>query len=164
MENKAQKPVRTMTTLVLGIGNTLLCDEGAGIHVLDLLRRDAAKPAVAYVDGGTLSFTLAPLIEDADALIVLDAARMDSTPGTLRVLVGKEMDRFVGSGKKTPHEVSLSDLLAIARLQGRLPARRALVGIEPRRVDWGTQPSEDVAACIPAAAAAVVSLLEAWGV
>jgi Ni,Fe-hydrogenase maturation factor len=70
--------------LVLGIGNTLLSDEGVGIHLLNRLRerRLARLYGVRWLDGGTLSFTLAPEIEDCDALLVLDAARLDAEPGT----------------------------------------------------------------------------------
>ena len=58
-------------TLILGIGNTLLTDEGLGIHLLDYLREHHAdQPGVTYLDGGTLSFTLAPDIEDCENLIV----------------------------------------------------------------------------------------------
>ena len=62
-------------TLILGIGNTLLSDEGAGIHALNLFQLyHPDPPNLTYVDGGTLSFTLAAYIEDCDNLIVLDAA------------------------------------------------------------------------------------------
>ena len=59
---------------MLGIGNTLLSDEGNGIHVIDYQRQHHPAPeGVTYQDGGTLSFTLAPEIEDTDHLIVVDA-------------------------------------------------------------------------------------------
>lgn len=151
-----------MTVLVLGIGNSLLSDEGAGLHALALLRERGERDDVAYVDGGTLGFALAPLIEDADALIVLDAARMQGAPGTWRLFAGEDMDAFLGGPRKTPHEVSLRDVLAMARLRDRLPARRALLGIEPGVVDWGTMPSGAVAAALPAAAAAAGRLLDDW--
>ena len=61
-------------TLVLGIGNTLLSDEGLGVHLLNYLRVNYPDlPGVTYLDGGTLSFTLATAIEDCDNLVVLDA-------------------------------------------------------------------------------------------
>ena len=51
-------------TLILGIGNTLLSDEGAGIHALNLFRSEYADiPNLTLLDGGTLSFTLASWIE-----------------------------------------------------------------------------------------------------
>jgi len=72
----------TLKTLVLGIGNTLLTDEGIGVHVLHALESRLANLSdVTLLDGGTLSFTLAGPIEEADALIVVDAANIRSKPG-----------------------------------------------------------------------------------
>ena len=45
-------------TLILGIGNTLLGDEGAGVRTMELLRDSHAGDGIEFVDGGTLSFTL----------------------------------------------------------------------------------------------------------
>lgn len=154
----------TARTLVLGLGNTLLQDEGVGVHVIETLVRLAPDtPRVDYVDGGTLSFTLAGPIGEAAALIVVDTAQLDAAPGTVQVFEGPDMDDFVGNGRKTSvHEVSLRDLLAISSLEGRLPARRALVGIQPGVMDWGNTPSPAVAAAIPRACQAVQGLLERW--
>ncbi len=151
-------------TLILGIGNVLLRDEGAGVHALRRLG-DAldGRADVELMDGGTLSFTLAGAIEEADHLIVIDAAQLDAAPGTTRVFVGEDMDRFVGgSRKRSVHEVGLIDLMSIARLTDRLPAERALVGIQPQDLDWGESPSPAVAAAIPVACRQVLDLLEAW--
>ena len=150
-------------TVVLGIGNTLLCDEGAGVHLLEYLRaRHPDIPDLEYVDGGTLSFTLAEVVEGADKLIVLDAAELGSEPGTICCLVDEEMDRFLGSSKRSAHEVGLLDLLAIAHLSARLPRQRALVGIQPAQMGWGEKPSEPVEQAFPEAAECVLKLLADW--
>jgi hydrogenase maturation protease len=152
-------------TLILGIGNTLLADEGLGIHLLDHLRNQHPElPGVTYLDGGTLSFTLAPQIEACQNLIVLDAAQLQSPPGTIRLLLDEEMDRFVANGQRSVHEVGLVDLMSIARLQGLLPARRALLGIQPLQLGWGEAPSALVAQAIPEASAQVINLLYKWRV
>ena len=152
-----------MNMLVLGIGNTLLQDEGTGIHVLEALRERYPEPeGVNYVDGGTLSFTLAGMVEDCDSLIVIDAAQLKQTPGSMACLVGEEMDHFLGQGKRSVHEVGLLDLLDMARLAGRLPERRALVGIQPEVIDWGEQPSPAVNQAIPAAVELIIKLMERW--
>jgi hydrogenase maturation protease len=151
--------------LVLGVGNTLLSDEGVGVHTVRHLEGRAADlpPDVDLLDAGTLSFTLATAVEDAAALIVVDAARMDEPPGTVRVHEGEDMDRHLARHRKlSVHEVSLMDLLQIARLTGSLPARRALVGIEPASLDWGEAPTAEVARAIPLAAQRVLDLIARW--
>lgn len=153
-------------TLILGIGNVLLRDEGAGIHALRSLGESLGdRDHVELVDGGTLSFSLAGEIENADRLIVIDAAQLDAAPGTTQMFVGEEMDAFVGSKRKrSVHEVGLLDLMAIARLTNRLPRRRALIGIQPQELDWGDTPSPAVAAAIPRACELALQLMQRWDV
>lgn len=149
--------------VVLGLGNTLLSDEGVGVHTVDYLRRQTPLDGVDYIDGGTLSFTLAEPIESTDNLIVVDASELQAAPGTVRCFRDQAMDEFLGSNRKrSVHEVSLLDLMAIAHLAGRLPARRALVGIQPASTDWGDAPTEAVAQAIPHAAKLVRQLIEEW--
>jgi hydrogenase maturation protease len=150
-------------TLLLGVGNTLLTDEGAGIHALNLFRLyHPDQPNFTYVDGGTLSFTLATYIEDCDNLVVFDAAELSAPAGTVKVMTGGEMDRFLGAAKRSPHEVGLLDLFDIARLTDALPVNRALVGIQPGCLDWGMSPTEPVATALECAVSETRRLLEKW--
>lgn len=152
-----------MKTLVLGIGNTLLRDEGSGVHVVEYLRRlHPETDDLRYLDGGTLSFTLAADIEAADRLIVVDAAQLGEAPGAVRCFLDAEMDRFLGTTGHSVHEVGLLDLLDIARLTDTLPTRRALIGIQPESLEWGDRPSPAVAKAIPGAAQRVLGLVEEW--
>jgi hydrogenase maturation protease len=151
-------------TLILGIGNSLLQDEGAGVHAIRHLEKWLPEHSdIELMDGGTLSFTLAGAIEDAENLIVIDAAQLGSVPGTTQIFVGKQMDAFVGGNRKhSVHEVSLIDLLMIARLAEQLPVKRALIGIQPRDIGWGEQPSPPVAAAIQQACNQAMQLAAEW--
>lgn len=150
--------------LVLGLGNTLLSDEGVGVHVIRRLEEAARLDGnVTCMDGGTLSFTLAEAIESTNRLIVVDAAELNAAPGTVQVYENEGMDEFIGSNRKrSVHEVSLLDLLAIARLTDSLPQRRALVAIQPAQVDWGDVPTEAVQAAIEPACEVIHSLVQRW--
>lgn len=152
------------TVLVLGVGNTLLSDEGVGVHCVRHLESISPDlPDVECLDAGTLSFTLAAAVENAAGLIVIDAARMNEPPGSVRVYEGEAMDRFLSRQRGlSVHEVSLMDLLQIARLTGALPARRALIGIEPASFEWSEAPSAQVAAAIPLAARRARDLIDRW--
>jgi hydrogenase maturation protease len=152
-----------MKTTILGIGNSLLRDEGIGIHVLKALRAELPDDdSLSLIDGGTLSFTLATEIETSDRLIVIDAAQLGDVPGTVRCFINDDMDSFLGSCKRSVHEVGLLDLFDIARLTQTLPAQRALVGIQPGSVDWGEEPTDAVAAAIPFAVRKTCELLDLW--
>lgn len=149
--------------MVLGIGNILLGDDGAGVTVADSLREVLSVSGVSVIDGGTLSYTLLPLIEDSRQLIAVDAGKIDSEPGTVRIFEGIAMDEYLGRrSARTVHEVGLRDLLDMARLRDALPAYRALVAIQPSSLEWGHGLSTSVAHAVPEAARAVCRLLEAW--
>jgi hydrogenase maturation protease len=154
---------RLMTTLVLGIGNSLLTDDGAGVHAaLRLAELLGDDPDVTVLDAGTLSFTLLHYVEGATSLIALDAARSGLEPGALSVHEGPEFDRFVQRNGRSVHEVGLADLIDMARLAGQLPAKRVLIGIEPLEVEWGLEPTPPVAAALPGCVALARQYVEQW--
>ncbi len=154
-------------TLILGVGNTLLTDEGAGIHALNQLQSAIPniQPEITnlnFIDGGTLSFTLAVWIEDCSNLIVFDATELQQPAGTVQTFVGSEMDRFLGTTKRSAHEVGLIDLMDIARLTENLPENRALIGIQPDKMGWGMKPTTAVQNALDEAVNEAVKLIQQW--
>ncbi len=118
--------------LVLGVGNTLLSDDGVGVHVAKVLEsRSELSSRIKVIDGGTLGLSLLPEIEDAAGLIVVDAAELGAPPGTVRLFEDDAMDRHLSGKKTTVHEVAVADLLAAASMTGHAPQDRALVAIQP---------------------------------
>ena len=149
--------------LVLGIGNTLLSDEGVGVHAIRRLGQESeACSDFALMDGGTLGLSILPAVEEADCLIVVDAARLGLPPGAVRRFSGLRMDRLVRAGIRTCHEVGLKDLLDLARLDGRLPRCRALIAVEPLSLDWGTCLSPTVSLALEGACALVRATAARW--
>lgn len=148
--------------MVIGVGNTLLGDDGAGVHVVERLQRGQWDVPVTFFDGGTLSFSLLEYIESADRLIIVDAAFLDAPPGTVAVFRNAELEHFLTNSRRpSVHEVNLLDVLGAARLRGRLPADYALVAIEPDVIDWSSEPSPAVARGIAEASERVTELIEA---
>ena len=155
--------MHTPRTLVLGIGNVLLTDDGVGVHVIRALeaRND---PGLVVRDGGTIGLALLPEIEDADQLIAVDAMELGAAPGTVCVFTGAGMDHALSGIRKSAHEVALSDLLAAAALAGVLPENRALIGIQPDVLTWGLEPTPAVAQAVNAALTQVLNLILEWSV
>jgi hydrogenase maturation protease len=148
---------------VLGFGNVLLSDDGAGVRLIDRLRSELAADAAQIVDAGTLSFTLLPYLEVANSILVIDAADLDSAPGTIGLFEGAAMDGFLKtSRRRTVHEMGLIDLLDMARLLDCLPGQRALLCIQPGCIDWCETLSAPVAEAMPEAARQARVMLQRW--
>jgi hydrogenase maturation protease len=142
--------------VILGIGNTLLQDDGVGVAVTESLRQETGSlEDVRYIDGGTLGLSLLPDIEDAESLIVVDAAELGAPPGTIAVFRNEQMDRQLSGRKSTVHELALSDLLDAAAMSGCQPSRRILVAIQPACTEWGLEPTPEVRKSIPQACSLV---------
>lgn len=150
------------SALILGLGNLLLTDEAVGIIVMRRVAETLARPDIDFLDGGTLSFTLAGPLAESPRLIVIDAAALNAPAGTVRLFEGPEMDAQLRSKGRSVHEVSLSELLDMARLTDTLPAQRALVAIQPAVIDWGDGLTPAVAAAVPVATDTVCQLLARW--
>jgi len=153
--------------LVLGIGNTLLSDDGVGVHVIRALENGRTnlpenQRDVRLRDAGTLGLALLPEIAEAQRLIIVDAANFGGEPGEVRLFEAEHMDTALGASRLTPHEISMSDLVSAARLSDSLPERRALVAIQPADTALGLDPTGPVAAAIPVAQSMVSETISRW--
>ena len=154
----------TPRTLVLGLGNVLLRDEGIGVWVAEALRRRFEfPPEVTVVEGGTLGLDLLPLLEGVERLLIIDAVKLGRGPGEIARLEGEDVPAAL-EVKLSPHQVGVQDLLAAARLMGRDLPLVILWGMEPERLDPGIGFSPPVAAALPRLETQVLEELRRWGV
>lgn len=96
--------------LVLGIGNPLMGDDGAGVELAHRLQERDYGPLVHVEEGGTQGMTLLPLLEDADTLILLDAVRTGALPGTVVTRSREELPRHF-SRVMSPHQIGMKEVL-----------------------------------------------------
>lgn len=153
---------RTKTIAVLGIGNSLLTDDGAGVHALERFADNNADDDVICIDGGTVGLALLDRLSNLDGLVVLDAMKLNLKPGTVTVLTGTDMDAHLRDQNGSVHEVGLADLMDALRLRGDLPERRALIGVEPLDMGWGTWPTPAVSTALPEACSEARKLVRCW--
>ena len=152
-----------MSTVLLGVGNPLMGDDGIGLEALRRLQaRWVLPPGVEALDGGTWGMNLLHTLEGADRVLILDAIRSRSDPGTITVLEKEELPRLF-SHKLSPHQIDLQEVLALADLRGGLPADVVAMGIEPARVELGLGLSEPVEASMERLETRVRQRLESWG-
>ena len=147
----------------MGVGNTLMQDDGIGVHVTQSFKSEHSSESHFHIlDGGTIGLSLLPEIEDADAVIIVDASEIGGRPGTMRIFRNTEIDQQLSGKKRTVHEVALADLFSAAAIRGRCPAERALIAIQPASTELGLEPTPDVRAVIPQACNAIDKLTRGW--
>ena len=154
----------SLRTVILGIGNTILSDEGVGVHAAEALRAAYALPeGVEVIDGGTAGMELLDPLSGVDLLVVLDAVKAKRAPGTVILLTGKEVPVFF-RGKLSPHQVSICDVLASLEFAGNPPKDLVLVGCEPLSLELGTELTPTVAEKVPVMVATAVEQLAVRGI
>jgi hydrogenase maturation protease len=135
-------------TVVLGLGNPLMGDDGLGLAVLARLREGWELPEVE-------------LVEDASQLVLLDAIRTRAPSGTVIELERDQLPRYLAH-KLSPHQIDLKEVLALAELRGTLPERTVAIGAEPEAVELSTDLSPPLAGAVDAITLAVVARLGRW--
>lgn len=150
--------------LILGIGNSLLQDDGIGCHLVERLNHEKANWPVKFLDGGTMSFDLVSTIELSSHLIIIDAANLHKPPGSIETFMDHNLDDFLSKPGKSVHEVSLSDLFDMARLTERLPSFRAMIAIQPKVITWGENLSPAVDLAQESVIKKIEKLLLDWGI
>lgn len=107
--------------LILGVGNTLLADEGFGVHAVEYLQKNYDWPAnVRLMDGGTLGLMLMAELLECDLAIILDIALGAEAAGTFYRITGDELDKSL-SPRQSAHQTGIADTLLSCELAGHRP-------------------------------------------
>ncbi|MCD4678724.1 MAG: HyaD/HybD family hydrogenase maturation endopeptidase [Desulfobacula sp.] len=136
--------------LVLGVGNTLMMDEGAGVHAIREFWKEKEnydEALVDFIDGGTFTQDIFYLFEEYEQVLVLDIVRAGHESGTIYSL---DEDDLVKNEKQmlSLHDVDLLDSLDMAQMRGHRPKLK-VVGIEPDKINWGTQMTPVLVKALP---------------
>ena len=144
----------TAPVLLLGLGNPLMSDDGAGQEVLARLESGATAwgSRVEFMDGGTQGLALLGKFEGRKAVVFLDAIRLGDKAGAVHVLDGAEVVSLGGGHVITAHEGSAPQILAALQLLGEVPRQVTMVGIEPAEIKTGIGLSAAVEANVGVAA------------
>ena len=153
-----------MSTLVLGLGNAIMTDDGFGVEVIrPLSSRYHFRGEICLVDGGTLGLDLLPYLENVDSLLIIDALDMHVEPGRIFRLQGEDVPRAFAS-KLSVHQMGLQDLLAVAELQGHVPKRLVVWGVQPESIEIGTELTAVVKKTVDVVVEKILGELQGWGI
>ncbi|MGB8473898.1 MAG: hydrogenase maturation protease [Candidatus Acidiferrum sp.] len=148
-------------TIVVGVGNTIHSDDGAGVHALKKLQGDPRVPGeVLFIDGGTHGIELLAYLYDSSRLLLLDAVDVGERAGTLVRMTGDDLRGLPGGA--SVHQLGVADLLATLPLVSESPREIVLLGLQSASTDWGTELSSPVEAALGSLVEAAVEQLLLW--
>ncbi|HSR51390.1 MAG TPA: hydrogenase maturation protease [Acidobacteriota bacterium] len=149
---------------VIGLGNTLMEDEGAGVHALEQLRecyRDEGR--IEFYDGGTKGLSLLPYMESCSRLLLIDAVESDAPPGAVLEFSRRELLNGSIPAKLSVHDIALADLLTLLALRrGFLMEDLKLIGVVPASMELATELSPTVGAALRHVKQRAQHVLDHW--
>lgn len=147
---------------VLGLGNTILGDEGFGVEAVRYLESNfKLSPEVNIIDGGTQGLYLLDYIESTDCLMIFDAVIPQSYEFKVYVYRNDDLPTFIHR-KLSAHQMGLSELLSVAKLHGKVPNEIALIGVPPVSLDMNVGLTDKVRSLVPAAAEIGAEIIREW--
>lgn len=150
-----------MNTVVLGLGNLVHCDDGAGVHAIQRLQQnDRVPPGVVLIDGGTQGLSLLPHLAGFERMLVIDAIDAGEAPGALLRLDGRALADL--PGKASIHQMGFSDLMVAMKLLGDVPGEVVVLGVQPLSTEWSAELSAPVEKTMDALIDLVIAQLEVW--
>ena len=135
-------------TVILGIGNLLLSDEGVGVHAAHELMKLDLPPEVVVVEGGTDGFRLLNVITEADRLIIIDAVRSGADPGAIYRFDVKDVRSAPPGFMTSVHQVGILEVIELSGLIGKTP-HTTVIGVEPKSLEMSMELSPEVKEKIP---------------
>jgi hydrogenase maturation protease len=146
---------------VLGLGNLMRADDAMGMLAIERLRADPRLPrAVSLIEGGTLGLDLLYPLEGITHLLALDAIDAGAEPGTLMCFAGDAIADLPIS--KSVHLLGFSDLIGALRLGGSAPQQIVVLGVQPERIEWGTELTATVEAALAALVESAIRQVRQW--
>ena len=139
--------IKAKTTLILGIGNYLMGDEGIGVHIANRLEHENLPEGVSVLDGGTGGFHLLGYFENYDHLILVDATLDGNTPGTIRLIKPKFAQDFPPA--MSTHDIGLKDMVTALQLLDKMPVIDLFVVSIESIQQQGIELTEEVKKVVP---------------
>ncbi len=134
--------------VILGVGNLLLSDEGVGVHVANKFKEMDLPAGVEVIEGGTDGFRLMNVITGADRLIVVDAVKGGSPPGSIYRFDIDDASSFPDAYKTSVHQIGILEVVHLSELVGQTP-ETTIIGIEPKSLEMGMELSPEIQEKLP---------------
>jgi len=148
----------TSRAAVIGIGNILMGDDGAGVKVLGLLP-DNLPEGISIIELATGGMTLLHELEGLDIAVIVDAVDYDGKPGEVRIFRPEEVESIKTLGYSL-HDIDILKVLEIAKKMNTIPKEIFIAAIQPVNLSFTEELTPEVEARLPELASKIMELIE----
>ena len=134
-------------TVIIGIGNILLQDDGVGVHVIKELENEKLPSTIELVDGGTSTLDMLGFFLDYKKVIVVDCLRAGLNPGTIYKIRPEDIKDYQKENLSI-HDVQILDVVRMANMMDKYP-EVVIFGIEPEKISLDLEMTEIMVSKIP---------------
>jgi hydrogenase maturation protease len=132
-------------TVVIGLGNLLLSDEGIGVHLVRCLSSQQDKfPKVDFLDAGEAGMSLLHLIANRKKAVIIDCAKMGASPGKIKRFTPDDVQSIKKLSQYSLHEADILQVVRLSQQLGECPEEVVFFGIEPGSLEPGRELSETI--------------------
>jgi len=136
--NSVAKEKMKSDTVIVGLGNILMADEGIGCVIAGhLLSQQEKYPGIEFVDAGTGGMNLLHIISGRKKAIIIDCAVMGTEPGTIKRFTPEQTKSIKQLSHYSLHEADVLQIIEMSRKLGQCPEQIIIFGIEPYRIESG---------------------------
>lgn len=147
-------------TVVIGIGNVLLSDDGAGIYAIRELEKRSLPSGVSLIEGGTGGIEIMQHIQQGRNVLIIDSVDTGSKPGTIYKFYYDEASLSTET-RISMHDLGPIEVCYLAESWGVLREKPIIFGIQPQSLDWGFELTLEVSRKLPELVELVEEFL--WG-
>lgn len=144
MEERSERRI-----LILGVGNSLLGDEGIGIHAVRELAKRALPPHVDVVDGDTAGLGLLDTMMGYERVVIVDAVDAGEGPGAIFRFAPDEATFHSDALPLSLHQTDVLKVLKLGTYLGRALPPVIIYGVQPEAMGWNTELSSELKASLP---------------
>ncbi len=150
-------------TLILGVGNPLMSDEGLGIEAVRmLLDRYRFSENIEIVDGGTQGLELLQYFDNVKNLIIIDAVYSKNKKAGEILKIPKEKIKYYLKTKMSVHDIGLEDVISALDLLDKLPEKIVIIGMIPEKIEFSYGLSDTVNKKLPFLIKEVLKQIKEW--
>lgn len=134
-------------TVILGIGNILLRDDGVGVHIVKKLQDEKLPTSIEIIDVGTSTLDTLTYFLEYENVIAIDSLKAGFEPGTIYKIKPEDIKNYKKENLSI-HDVQILDVVKIANMYNKYP-NVTIFGIEPKEITFDTEMTDCMKMKVP---------------